>query len=129
MNIREMTQADMEDLRYIHHRMQIGYPFPDFGPLYAIRRAASNGTGHIVGAAAVKVVGEAFLWLAPDASDMKKLEAIADLSVECGQACREIGLEEVSAWIPPKVGRKFGPVLSNLGWQKSPWRSWTRRIR
>lgn len=126
LTIREWVEADNARIASLHDKMQPGYTFPgDFGPLFFIRRAVVEENGQIVAAATVKLVGEAFLWVDTDQTAYRRAVAVKMLSDECSRVALERGLEEVSAWIPPKIIGCFKKALRRLGWRKSPWRNWT----
>ena len=38
------------------------------------------------------------------------------------------GLDDVQAFLPPRVARAFGRRLSRLGWQHDPWTCYSRRV-
>lgn len=123
-----MADADVETILEIHRRMNLGYPFPKFSRLFLIRRSAVDSDGKVIGGAAIKLVGEAFLWLDPQAAKIPRGEALISLSSDVAERTKQAGLEEVSSWIPPAIEPEFSHALAHLGWKKSPWNSWTYPI-
>ena len=129
MMVRAATPEDLGTIARFHEAMGMGYEFPDWGPLYAIQRVAVSADGRAIAAAAVKLTGEAFLWLDPAASNVVKAAALVELGTQCSQASSALGLEDVSCWVPPEIEPSFGPVLERLGWLRSPWQSWTKPLK
>lgn len=119
---------DVNQLRLIHEKMGNKYPFPDLSsPLFVVTETIGNGK--LVAAAAVKAVGEAFLWLDPEVPKIEKAEAMVKLEQRCILQAISKGLEEVTAWIPIDIEPQFGKILVKRGWVKSPWPSYTRLLR
>lgn len=120
---------DTESIRRIHAAMGAKYPLPDLAsPLFVVREQVGNGHG-LVAAAAVKVVGEAFLWLDPEVPKRDRAESLVRLSAHCELEAIKQGLEEVTAWIPVDIEPSFGKILTKRGWVRSPWPSYTRLLR
>lgn len=128
MIVRHMIDADAASVERLHQAMKMPYRLPDFGPLYVVKNVAQNGSPEIIAAAGIKLIGEAFLWISPSESVMKRVEAINQLSARCLHDARAAGLDEVSAWIPAEMEPRFAPMLESLGWQKSPWPTWGRLL-
>jgi len=45
--------------------------------------------------------------------------------------CREawsLGLDQMTAWIPPEIDKSFSKRLEELGFQRSTWQSYTLNI-
>ncbi len=38
------------------------------------------------------------------------------------------GLDDVQAFLPPRVSRAFGRRLSRLGWTRDPWDCFSQRV-
>jgi len=47
-------------------------------------------------------------------------------AARCAAAAR--GLDDVQAFLPPRVARAFGRRLARLGWQHDPWPCFSRRV-
>lgn len=117
-------------VKELHNRMAVGYEFPNIsGPLFAVRKMITDDKGDPQAAAALKLVGEAFLWVNPDHDDFTKTANIVRLAQACHEHAAALQLEEVSAWIPPNLEGIFGNMLSRMGWERSPWASWSVRIK
>jgi len=127
MTTRKWTESDIGAIQRLHDAMHVGYPFPHFSPLFGVRRLVEH-EGEVAAAGAVKLIGEAFLWIDPNLSLRKKVELIGLISAECTRDAFELGLDELSAWVPPPIEEGFSHALTNLGWVRSPWHSWSRNL-
>ncbi len=116
MTIREQLQA-------WHREMGLPYTFPQLEP-----EKFPVLTLHPHGALAVKLIGEAFLWLDPRASEYRRAKALLELGAQAKAEAWRAGFDEISAWIPPQIVERFQPGLRKLGWQPSPWPSWSIRL-
>ena len=124
LTIRDWEPSDMDKLRAMHERMAVGYPLPDFNPLFFVRKAVVDENGSVVAMATVKLVGEAYVWT-DEISALTKAKSIRMLNEACAAEASKAGLSEVSAWIPARIAWCFRKALRKLGWQKSRWRSWS----
>ena len=130
MRTEKMKPEDQTALADIHQRMGIQYQLPDFsGPMFVVGKVVKDDQGNIRGGLAVKIIGEAFLLLDPAMSRYEKAKAVSLLSLSGTAAAKDASLEDVTAWIPPAVEQTFAPLLHDLGWLQSPWRSWSKPIR
>ncbi len=130
LKVRNWEPGDMEELARLHKKMRVGYPLPrSFGPLYCIRKVVCDVDGKVIAMATVKLVSEAFFFTDPDSSSIVRARGLKILHEECYQAAKEMGLEEVSCWIPAKIAGYFSKTIQKLGWLKSPWRCWTLLIK
>ena len=126
LTIRDFDAHDMGQIESMHDKMALGYPFPqNMGPLFCVRKAVVDENGTIVGAATLKLTSEAFLWVDPSVSTVSRTKSIILLNAACAKEAQKLGLDDVSAWIPPKLMRCFKGALAKLGWKKSPWRNWS----
>jgi hypothetical protein len=118
-----MTTGEL--IRDLHKKMGIRYPLPDLDSrLMILTERAENGKA----VCAVKMIGEAYLWLEPGASVRQRVEAIRDVSEKAIAAAKIFKLEDVSAWIPPDIAPKFAHTLADLGWRMSPWPCFSRLL-
>lgn len=126
MNIRDWKTEDMPHIAELHRKMALGYQLPEtFGPLFFVRKVFVDDDGKVIGAAAVKLIGEAYIWLDTERSEYERAKCVKILQDSCGKEAARIGLEDVSAWIPTKLLRCFRVTLEKLGWKKSPWRNFS----
>lgn len=125
--IRRLRREDVRGVARLHEAMGMDYRFPDFGGLYPVKNVAEH-RGNLVGAMAVKAIGEAFVWIDPASSLRQKVETIVQLSIKCEEDTKVCGFEDVTAWIPPEIEPRFAHLLGKLGFEKSPWPTWTKRL-
>ena len=129
MKTREWQPGDEGAVRAIHDLMETGYPLPDTtGPLFRLKRVLEADSGEVIGAGAVKPVGECFLWVAQDLPPVLRARAFRRLMGEARIQAAAVGYDELTAWIPPHIQANFGWALSRAGWTMSPWQSWSVRI-
>lgn len=127
--VRDISPDETVLVRELHARMGIDYQFPEIsGPLFAIRKMVVDEDGDVQAAAAMKLIGEAYLWVNPDNGDYAKATDILRLAQICHERAKGLQIEDISAWIPPHVEPVFGNMLSRMGWSRSPWASWSVRI-
>lgn len=127
MIVRDAKLEDFSKLRKMHSDMRMVYPFPDLvDELTALVQVVDDG--NIVAGGAVKIIGEAYLFLDPFAPLGVKLKAIRELNVKMAATAKEKGFTQISAWIPEQIEGAFTHLLEGRGWQKSPWRTWTRNL-
>ena len=127
---RERGDPLIEEIKKLHASMGLDYRFPDLdGPLIEAKAIVHDEhTGVVLGAGAIKRVGEAFLWLDIHASTRQKVKAIRALNKIMVDAGKVLTLEEITAWIPAELEPQFAHMLGSLGWQKSPWPTWTKLL-
>ena len=125
--IRPYQTQDLAAIRAWHEASGIDYPLPDLSkPLFALVGVAEH-EGQMVAASAIKLVGEQFLWLNPRASRTAQVRAGLELQTAIeANAAAELGLEEITAWLPPHLEQKFGELITRLGWERSRWATYTR---
>lgn len=117
----------MDEIKRLHESMGIRYPLPNLeSPLIAVKALVRNCENEVIGACAVKLFGEAFLWLDLKRSPRERISTIRTLSRVATNQAKKLGLDEVSCWVPPQIEGQFAHMLTNLGWIKSPWPSWSR---
>ena len=118
-----MTTGEL--IESLHKKMGIRYPLPDLtSPLIIDVERSGNGKA----ACAVKMIGEAYLWLEPQASARERVEAIREVSDKAIEKARIFKLEDVSCWVPPDIAPKFAHMLGELGWRMSPWPCFSRLL-
>jgi hypothetical protein len=138
MRIREFQETDVGALSAMHAQQGFEYAFPDLAnPLFVSKlvlegKSAEAGTDTgapataasscdaakpILMASLVRLTCEAYLLVdrtkgTPRDRYLRMLlmqrEAAADL--------RTRGLEDVHAWLPPRIAQRFGRRLTDLGW-------------
>ena len=141
MYIREYQQSDLAALREIHADQGFDYALPDLAnPLFLTKlvladRAgtpqdkdtskdalqgsgqAGTTTNRIVGAALLRLTAEAYLLLDPRAgTPPDRWHWLRALHAAAEQNAWQRGLEDVHAWLPPPIAKKFGKRIATLGW-------------
>ena len=129
LTVRDWNNGDSKEIALLHEQMGMGYQFPDTnGPLFCLKKAIIDEGGRIVGAVALRLTAEAYLWLDGSRSEFQKSKALAILNETCAKEAKILGLNDVSAWIPTKILRCFKNTLESLGWRKSPWRCFSKML-
>jgi hypothetical protein len=149
MRVREYTEHDLEALQAIHSAQGFEYTLPDLrNPLFVTKlvlaeNAPANGnqpreeftasnsqSGRIVGAALLRLTAEAYLLLDPNAgSPRERWQYVLALHAAAERDAWQRGLEDVHAWLPPPIAKKFGKRLERLGWiRDDAWTPYCRRL-
>lgn len=116
-------------VKELHERMKIGYEFPKLdSELFCVKKLILENE-EPVAAGALKLTSEAFLWVEPNRSDYKKSIDIVTLMQYCHDRARLLGLQDITAWVPPEIEASFAGMLQKLGWERSPWASWSTRVK
>lgn len=124
--VRPYQERDSALIRGWHEQSGFGYPFPDLSdPLLCVLGVAET-SGKPVAAGAVRLVGEEYLWLDPQASDAAKALAGMRLQRQIEIDTAALGLDCLSAWLPPQIEERFSGTIRRLGWIKSPWSNYTK---
>jgi hypothetical protein len=138
--IREYNALDEKALKEIHIRS--GLPancWPNLSnPLYLVRLVDTEGN-RVVQGGFIKLTGEAYLLLDHNYdTPERRWQILQDLTVKAlaeaaqprfGSLALAGGLEDVSAWLPPPLVKSFWPRLKSLGFEPSPWASYTALLR
>ena len=112
-------------LEGLHAASGFDYQFPkDFDtPLFPVKRAVVNESNYPIATAALKVVGEAYLWMDHSLGTAEdRMIALATLNADLAARAREIGFDQVHCVLPPEIAKRFGERLEALGWK--PARNW-----
>lgn len=125
--IRDLETTDILRVQEIHETN--GLPencFPDLAdPLFIVKLAVEH-EGKPVMAAALKGASELFLIVDHDAgTPEERWEWLQQLTVEMKKRAWELGLDQMSAWIPPEIADSFEKRLIELGFTESKWRCFT----
>jgi len=78
----------------------------------------------------LRLTAEAYLLLDPDAgSPREKWESLLALHEVTRRDALARGLEDVHAWLPPAITKKFGKRLTRLGWVRDDeWTPYCKRL-
>lgn len=101
---------------------------PDLSdPVFAVGAVAEDESGIPQVAAFLKITAEAYLFLDPEyATPRQRWTTLLAVHEAVRRQAAELGLSEVTAWIPPNLPKAFHRRLSRLGWQEEP-EEWKRR--
>lgn len=125
MLVRQYTEADFAQIQSLHNASGFDYALPSLSRKEFFSRRVA-GDGETVGMAAfLKLTAEAYLICNPRwRNPAWRFEALRQLSHECNSDARDAGVQEVVAFLPPKVVSTFGRRLGKLGWNKirNDWR-------
>jgi hypothetical protein len=129
MIIREYTASDHDALRAMHAGQGFAYELPDpANPLFLVR-AVVEDQGRVRMAALLRLTAEAYLLADPrDGSPLQRWQWLLALHDATRQAAAARGLDDVQAFLPPRVARAFGRRLARLGWHHDPWTCYTRQL-
>jgi hypothetical protein len=130
MLVREYQQSDLAHLRAIHAAQGFDYALPDLSnPLFVTKKILAND-GAIVGAALLRLTAEAYLLLDPRAgTPRQRWQCLLALHAAAERDAWQRGLEDVHAWLPPPIARKFGKRLARLGWiRDDTWTPYCKRL-
>jgi hypothetical protein len=136
LRIREYNEQDLEALRAIHARQGFDYALPDLSnPLFVTKLVLSESDENsqkekILGAALLRLTAEAYLLLDPKAGTPRdRWQALLTLHGAAHRDAWRRGLEDVHAWLPPGLEKKFGKRIERLGWVRDDaWTPYCRRI-
>ncbi len=127
MIIRQFTDDDLEVMKRIHSSS--GLPMnclPNFlDERFVVKRIAENGTGLMMGGF-LKLIGEIFLLVDHSKGNPEqRWEALQRLTAEGLFQASRMGLDSVTAWIPPEIEESFTKRLGSLGFERSKWNSYS----
>lgn len=135
MRVVDASEIPMLALRRIHRASGFDYQFPkEFKktPLFPLKRAVVNGDARRpLACGAVKVVGEAYLWMDHGYGTPKqRLDALQLLNADLEQRARDLGFDQVHCALPPEIAERFGERIEALGWAPArPWPLYTFQLR
>jgi len=124
--IRDFKTEDFRAIQTFHVESGIDYQMPNLGgPLVPVKKICELD-GELVGAMALRVCPETFLWLEKRRRPQEKMQIMSELQTAVLREAWVNGLDEIWAAIPP-IG--FDKRLKQLGWEpdRNGWRLWTRR--
>jgi hypothetical protein len=143
MHVREYRESDLAALRAIHTSQGFAYPLPDLNnPLFVTKLILSDeekGIGaarsdpseeKIIGAGLLRLTAEAYLLLDPKAgTPRERWQWLLQLHAATERDAWQRGLEDVHAWLPPPIARKFGKRITQLGWNRDDaWTPYCKRL-
>ena len=92
--------------------------------------ASREGNCCILGAAVLRLTAEAYLLLDPRAGTPRdRWRALLALHAAAERDAWRRGLEDVHAWLPPRVAARFGRRLERLGWRRDDaWTPYSKKL-
>jgi hypothetical protein len=149
MHIREYHEGDLNALRVIHAAQGFDYALPDLSnPLFVTKLVLSEGANskgndpgakastdeskdeRIIGAALLRLTAEVYLLLDPKTgTPRERWQWLLAMHAAAERDAWQRGLEDVHAWLPPPIARKFGKRIERLGWiRDDTWTPYCKRL-
>jgi hypothetical protein len=142
MRIRDYQENDLESLRAIHAAQGFAYTLPDLNnPLFLTKLiltddrstnavSAETRKDKIVGAAFLRLTAEAYLLLDPQTgTPAQRWQWLLALHAAAERDAWHRGLEDVHAWLPPSIAKKFGERITRLGWVRDDaWAPYCKKL-
>lgn len=129
--VSHLDPSDYESVRLLHEKSAIDYKFPDLtSPLVTVRQVVRDKDGRILGAAALRLQAETFLWLDKDLPRKVRLRVVLALSRSMAVEAWRVGLDCVVACLPPGLPRSFLNTLETLGWKptRDKWQHFVKEL-
>lgn len=129
MLIRQYRPADLAALRRMHSAQGLDYELPEplEHPLLLSKLVVEGEDGKVMMASLLRLTAEAYLLADPQADDPRgRWCALQSLHEAVRQDAFRQGLDDVQAFVPPDIARRFRKRLVKLGWLRSAWEPWTR---
>src|SRR6266568_2544045 len=91
----------------------------------------NTAESRVLGAALLRLTAEAYLLLDPGAGTPRdRWRALLALHTAAERDAWRRGLEDVHAWLPPPIAKKFGKRLARLGWLRDDaWTPYCKRLK
>jgi hypothetical protein len=97
--------------------------------LFFIKKVVEDTKGNVAMAGLARITCEPFLLLDHQAENPAwRWQQLQNLSEVLCDTARTKGLRDVTTWIPPEKEVRFGERLEALGFIRSPWVSYTRKL-
>ncbi len=89
-----------------------------------------EASGKILGATLLRLTAEAYLLLDPRVGTPRdRWQWLLALQAAAERDAWQRGLEDVHAWLPPPIAKKFGRRLEHLGWLRDDaWPPYCKRL-
>lgn len=131
MRVREYTEADLDALKQMHAQQGFDYAFPDLSdPIFVSKLVLADDAGNAVMASLARLTCEIYLLADPHAGTAR--DRYTRLLALHNAAERDVfarGLDDVHAWLPPRIARRFGKRLEALGWVRDDvWTPYCKRL-
>ncbi len=124
--IRKYRQSDLARIQELHRRQGFEFDFPDLSdPVFAVSSVVEDGEAQM--AAFLKITAESYLFVNPEYADpLARWQTLLRVHEDVKRQATDLGLSEVTCWLPPNLSRAFQRRLRKLGWQEEP-EEWKRR--
>lgn len=129
MQPQPLSASDFSQVEKFHKKMGFDYRMPDLSsPLFVVKHGVYDENGQLLGAAAVRLQAEAYLWVDTNLPNRVRLELIYALSRSLAVETWRAGLDCVVAYLPPNLPKSFKQLLKRLGWlpDREGWQNWSR---
>jgi hypothetical protein len=144
--IRPYMPSDLDALRRMHAAQGFGYPLPDLdSPLFLSklvlvegddlsrevehRNSPSNCAPRVTMAILQRLTAETYLLHDPTAgTPRQRWQNFIALHEAARREASVRGLDDVQAFLPPRIARAFGRRLTQLGWARDPWPCFSLRL-
>jgi hypothetical protein len=131
MHVREYTEADLDALERMHAQQGFDYAFPDLrDPIFVSKLVLEDDGGGAVMASLARLTCEIYLLADPAAGTARERYArLVALHQVAERDLRRRGLDDVHAWLPPRIAKRFGRRLELLGWVRDDaWIPYSKRL-
>jgi hypothetical protein len=148
--------GDLDDLRRMHAPQGFGYPLPDLeSPMFVSKLVLEEDDGddgsengrevmdgdslrdnsrrhpfpRVTMAILQRLTAETYLLHDPAAGTPRlRWQHFLALHDAARRSSAQCGLDDVQAFLPPRIARAFGRRLERLGWRHDPWPCFSLRI-
>jgi hypothetical protein len=125
--IRPYLPEDLEAVRRIHVANKLPEScFPNVDDPVMLVKKVVEINGEPIMASFLRGTAELYLVLDHDkGTPEERWHWLQRLTAEMKQRAWELGLNEFTAWVPPGIEKSFQKRLKQLGFERSPWHSYT----
>lgn len=130
IKVRYYRPEDDAAIERMHAAQGFSYPLPQLNdPNFMVRSVLEGDSGQVEMAVLLCRTAETYLLMDPDAGTKKeKLGKLLLMKNEVMKEAKREGLKDTVCWLPPQIEKQFGPLLVHLGWTKSEWPSYYRKV-
>ena len=144
--IRPYSTSDLDALRRMHAAQGFGYPLPDLdSPLFlsklvleddgdagrelGYRDSPADSAPRVTMAIVQRLTAETYLLHDPTAgTPRQRWQNFLALHEAARSEASARGLDDVQAFLPPRIAKAFGCRLTQLGWMRDPWPCFSLRL-
>lgn len=128
--IRPFEAKDAERIREIHATNNLPAEcLPDLSDPLILHTGIVEIEGRATIACALKGTCELYLFVDHSAgTPEERWQWMLELREYMIRQAWRLGLDQMSAWIPPEIEESFGKRLEEMGFQKSPWSCYTLQL-